>query len=378
MRLVVSGGGTGGHVYPALAVLEELLARGALSREDVRYVASPGGMEVDLVRRAGLPLDLAQTGQVRGRAPWVVVGNGVRMLVGAWQVWRWMREFRPDVVLLTGGYVGVPVALAARGCRVPVCIYLPDLEPGLAVRLLARLAHRVAVTAEEVVHFFPKGKAVVTGYPVRRAVVEAERTAARRRLGLDPDALTLLVTGGSRGARSINLAVSGAAERVLRHWQVVHITGPLDYEAVRAARDALAPELQGRYHVYAYLHEEMPAALAAADLVVARAGASVLGEFPVRGLPAVLVPYPYAGQHQEVNAAFLVRRGAAVRVSDGRLADELPGLLERLAEEPARLQEMAERSRALARPQAAWAVAQCLLDLAVGSPWRGCDGRDHD
>lgn len=341
-------------------------------------MASPGGMEVDLVRRAGLPLALAQTGQVRGRAPWVVAGNGVRMVIGAWQVWRWMREFRPDVVLLTGGYVGVPVALAARGCRVPVCIYLPDLEPGLAVRLLARLARRVAVTAEEVVRCFPKGKAVVTGYPVRRAVVEAERGAARRALGLDPEALTLLVTGGSRGARSINLAVSRAAEKVLHHWQVVHVTGHLDYETVQAAREALAPELRARYHVYAYLHEEMPAALAAADLVVARAGASVLGEFPVRGLPAVLVPYPHAGQHQEVNAAFLVARGAAVRVSDGRLAEELPELLVRLAEEPARLREMAERLRALARPEAAWAVAQCLLDLAACSPWRGCDGRDHD
>ncbi|MGC8837803.1 MAG: UDP-N-acetylglucosamine--N-acetylmuramyl-(pentapeptide) pyrophosphoryl-undecaprenol N-acetylglucosamine transferase [Anaerolineae bacterium] len=378
MRLVVSGGGTGGHVYPALAVLEELLARGVLRREDVRFVASPGGMEVDLIRRAGLPLELAQTGQVRGRAPWVVAGNAVRMVVGSWQVRRWMREFRPDVVLLTGGYVGVPVALAARTCRVPICIYLPDLEPGLAVRLLARLAQRVAVTAEKVVRYFPRGKAVVTGYPVRRAVAEAERAGARQRLGLDPGMLTLLVTGGSRGARSINLAVSSAAERILRHWQVVHITGLLDYETVQAAREAVAPELKSRYHVYAYLHEEMPLALAAADLVVARAGASVLGEFPVRGLPAVLVPYPYAGQHQEVNAAFLVERGAAVRVSDARLGEDLPGLLERLAAEPTRLREMAERSRALARPEAAWAVAQCLLDLAARSPWRECDGRDHD
>ncbi|MBC7222749.1 MAG: glycosyltransferase, partial [Anaerolineae bacterium] len=260
MRLVVSGGGTGGHVYPALAVVEELLARGILTREAVRYVASPGGMEVELAAKAGLPVELAQTGQVRGRAPWVVAGNVARMVVGAWQVRRWMRTFRPDVVLLTGGYVGVPVALAARWCHVPVCIYLPDLEPGLAVRLLARLAHRVAVTAEEVLPHFPPGKAVVTGYPVRRAVLEAERAAARRALGLDPEGLTLLVTGGSRGARSINLAVVAALDRVLRTWQVVHLTGALDYDAVRAARASLPAALQARYHVHAYLHEEMPAA----------------------------------------------------------------------------------------------------------------------
>lgn len=365
-------------MYPALAVVEELLARGILTREGVRYVASPGGMEVELATKAGLPVELAQTGQVRGRAPWVVAGNVGRMLVGAWQVRKWMRTFRPDVVLLTGGYVGVPVALAARWCRVPVCIYLPDLEPGLAVRLLARLAHRVAVTTEEVLPHFPPGKAVVTGYPVRRAVLEAERHAARRALGLAPEGLTLLVTGGSRGARSINLAMVAALDRVLRAWQVVHLTGALDYEAVRAARASLPEVLRARYHVHAYLHEEMPAALAAADLVLARAGASVLGELPARGLPAVLVPYPYAGRHQEVNAAYLVQRGAAVRVADERLVQELPDLLERLAMEPGRLQKMAERSRALARPQAAWAVAQCLRELALGSPWRRDNGRDHD
>lgn len=366
---MVSGGGTGGHVYPALAVIEELMAGHGLHREEVWYVGSPGGMEVELVQRAGLQVELAQTGQIRGKAPWAVAANLVRVIRGSWQAQCLVKRVRPDVVLLTGGYVGVPVALGARRWGVPVAIYLPDLEPGLAVRLLARLAQRMAVTAEQAAGFFPKGKAVVTGYPVRKALTSASRAEARQQLGLEPEALTLLVTGGSRGARSINLAVSAAAGDVLHRWQIVHITGHLDYETVLAARAGLSQELQARYHVYEYLHEEMVAALAAADLVLARAGASVLGELPARGLPGILVPYPHAGRHQEANAAYLVSRGAALRVSDESLGRELSGLLRELAEQPERLREMAERAKALACPDAAAAVARQLMELASGSPW---------
>jgi len=341
----------------------------ALRQRDIWYVGCPGGMEVELAKRAGLQVELAQAGQVRGRAPHTVATSLVRVAAGAGQVQRLVQRLRPDVVLLTGGYVSVPVAVGARLRKVPILIYLPDLEPGLAVQRLARLAQRVAVTAEQVLEFFPQGKAVVTGYPVRKALVSASREEARQRLGLDAEALTLLVTGGSRGARSINMAVSAAAEELLDCWQIMHITGSLDHETVQAARAGLPGGLQERYHVCEYLYEEMALALAAADLVLARAGASVLGELPVRALPGVLVPYPHAGRHQEVNAAYLVDRGAALRVADERLEAELPGLLRELAGQPARLREMGQKAKALARPDAAQAVAGHLIELAAESPW---------
>ncbi|NLE76921.1 MAG: undecaprenyldiphospho-muramoylpentapeptide beta-N-acetylglucosaminyltransferase [Chloroflexi bacterium] len=368
MRMMVAGGGTGGHVYPALAVIEELLASEALASSDICYLGSPAGIELELAGKAGLRVETVQSGQVRGKAPWQAAASLWRMGQGITQARAIIREARPDVALVTGGYVGVPAALAARSLWVPVVIYLPDLEPGLAVRALSRLVQRVAVTTDEVRRFFPAAKTVVTGYPVRRAIRTAQRAEARQRLWLSDGRPTLLVTGGSRGARSINQAVTAAAEEALASWQVVHITGPLDYETVLAARSALPAEAQARYQVREYLHE-MEWALAAADLVVARAGASVLGELPVRGLPAILVPYPYAGQHQEANAAHLVSRGAALRVADAQLGAELPGLLRTLAEDPARLREMGRRAADLARPDAAAQLAAQLRQLALATPW---------
>lgn len=366
---MVSGGGTAGHVYPVLSVAEALLEGGYLRPEDIWYVGSPGGMEVELAKRAGLAVALAQAGPVRGQGPWTAALNGLRTLAGAWHVRQLVAQLRPEVVLLTGGYVSVPVALGARLQNVPILIYLPDLEPGLAVRVLARLARRIAVTAEPALRFFPAGKAMVTGYPVRRALLTATRAEARQRLGLEADRLTLLITGGSRGARSINRAVISAAASALQTWQIVHITGPLDYDEVQAARAALPGPLQGRYHVHQYLHEEMPDALAAADLVLARAGASVLGELPAAGVAGVLVPYPHAGRHQEANSAYLAERGAAVQVDDDELADRLPGVLHDLAGDPAQLRRMGQQARALARPEAAQALADHLVALAARNRW---------
>jgi len=306
-------------------------------------------------------------GGVHGLAPWRAVWNLVKLVQGWGVACRLGRRERPAALFATGGYASLPVALAARALRVPVLVYLPDIEPGLAVRVIARLAACVAVTVEDSRAYFPAHKVVVTGYPVRAEFHGLDRAGARDSFGLEPEVPALLVLGGSRGARSINQALSGVLEQALELAQVVHVSGELSWPWVAERREALPLPLRARYHAFPYLHDEMGLALAAADLVLCRAGASTLGELPFFGLPAVLVPYPYAWRYQRVNADWLVERGAAVRLDDERLAAELLPTLRRLLGDRAGLGDMAARMRALARPDAATRLAQELHNLA----WRG-------
>jgi UDP-N-acetylglucosamine--N-acetylmuramyl-(pentapeptide) pyrophosphoryl-undecaprenol N-acetylglucosamine transferase len=332
---------------------------------EVIYVGVAGAAEEDLARRAGISFCAIESGQVRGMAPWVAARNLLRAAKGSRQARSLIAEFRPDVVFVTGGYVAGPVVLAASRAGVPVFIYLPDVEPGLAIQRMSRLARKIGVTFPEVASHFP-GKAVVTGYPVRSEILAlaGKRAWARGELGLSPEDKVLLVFGGSRGARSINLALASALTALLPRCQVVHISGTLDWPDVEARVQSLSPELRSRYRAYPYLHDEMPLALAAADLVVARAGASTLGEFPALALPSILVPYPYSGQHQESNAAYLADRGAAIKLPDSELSSRLAGAVLGLLEEPAALSAMAAAAQALARPGAADAIVEELVRLA--------------
>jgi UDP-N-acetylglucosamine--N-acetylmuramyl-(pentapeptide) pyrophosphoryl-undecaprenol N-acetylglucosamine transferase len=390
MRLLVTGGGTGGHVYPALAVIEALRADPtvALGPEDVAWVGEQDSAEERIVTREGAdgghPADIhhpmafyaLRAGALRGANPINAARSAVELARGYRQARRLVRSFRPQVVLATGGYVSVPLVLAALGTTSApragcgVLIYLPDMEPGLAVRWLSRYADRVAVSFDSVARHLSGANVVVTGYPVRRALFETQRDAAREALALPPDAAVLLVFGGSRGARAINRAVRGALPELLERAHVVHVTGYDDADRhhpcaeLDALRQGLEPAVRDRYHPYAYLYERMTDALVASDLVVARAGAATLGEFPAAGLPAVLVPYPYAGQHQHVNADYLASRGAAVIVEDADLGDRLLPVVSELLADSSRLRAMAEAARRVAVPGAAKAIARHLVDLA--------------
>jgi len=353
---MISGGGTGGHVYPILAVVEALKSQ--VANCEFLYVGSRGGVEEQIVGREGLPFTAISTGALRGLAPWTVTGNLFKVMAGFVQSLGIVRRFSPDVALVTGGYVCAPVAVAAWLFRVPLLVLLPDLEPGLAVRALSRLATRVSVSFPEVEKYFAKSKVIAPGYPVRTRFFATDKAQAIKTFELQEGIKTITVFGGSRGAHSLNLALSQCLERLLEACQVIHICGHLDTEWVMERRNQLPERLRNRYWAYSYLHEEMPMALAAADLVVARAGAATLGEFPALGLPSILVPYPYAGRHQELNADYLVRRGAAVKIADSDLGEKLlPTILELLGDEQA-LVRMAARARALARPDA----AQCIAD----------------
>jgi len=362
---LICAGGTGGGVSPALAVLEAL--RGADESLEVLWIGGEGGMEARLVERAGVPFRAIPAAGLHGVGARRLPRNLWLLGRGYLAARRILRTFRPDVLFFTGGYLAAPVALA--GQRWPILLYVPDIEPALALRFLARFADRIAVTTDESrVYFSARKNVVVTGYPVRSALGGWNRAQGRAALQLQEETPVLLVTGGSRGARSINQAVLANLPALLEIAQVVHISGELDWPLVEArAREVHSP----RYRAFPYLHEEMGAALAAADLVLSRAGASTLGEYPRFGLPAILVPYPYAWRYQKVNAEYLVRRGAAVMVEDSALAGHLLPTVRALLENPARLQAMRAAMEHLYQPQAATEIARQLLALAEGSRANG-------
>lgn len=373
LRLWIAGGGTGGHVYPGLAVVQAL-ATLAVGEGDVApeilYVGGRGKVEEQLAARAGLRFVGVPVGGIHGLPPWQVAWNLTKLARGWLAVLLIGLRERPAALFATGGYASVPVALAAWMLQVPILVYLPDMEPGWAVRFVARLAARVGVTVEEAAAHFPAPKVVVTGYPVRAEFHQVDRAEARSSMRLAAGEPVLLVMGGSTGAQGINRPFCEMLEQVLELAQVIHVTGKIDWPWIQERREALPATLKARYRIYDYVHD-MGKAFAAADLVVCRAGASILGELPFFGLPAVLVPYPHAWEYQRVNADWLAERGAAVRLQEERLSEELLPTLQQLLGERETRAAMAEHMQALARPDAAAQLAGELLALAQAGGGRG-------
>ncbi len=354
-------------MYPALALVERLESapRATPGRErqpHVHWIGGEGGVERSLVERAGIPYTAIPAGGLHGVGLRRLVRNTLRLLSGTLKVWQLIGRDKPQAMFTTGGFVSAPVAVACWLRRVPILLYLPDIEPGLAVKFVAKLAARIGVTTEDSRKYFPARKVIVTGYPTRMDLAQADRAVAQRRFELVADRKTLLVFGGSKGARSLNRALAAILEPLLARYQVIHISGATDAGEVRARREALGEELKQHYHIFEYVHE-MGLALAAADLVVSRAGASILGEYPLFALPSILIPYPYAWRYQKVNADFLVTHGAAVRLDDESLSATLLPAIESLLNDEARLRALGAAARALARPDPALLLAQTLQEL---------------
>ncbi len=322
-------------------------------------------MEAGLIEREGIPFKAIPAAGLHGVGLKALPGNLLRLARGVTASRKILAEFQPDVLLFTGGFVAAPMAVAAR--RLPALLYVPDIEPGLALKFLAKWADCIALTAETSRRYFnSKARIEVTGYPIRPELSAWSRAAGQKELGLDEGLPTLLVFGGSKGARSLNRAVTANLNELLESVQIVHITGSLDWEEVQAARNTLPAGKSVHYHIFEYLHD-MGAALACADLVVSRAGASTLGELTAFGLPAILVPYPYAWRYQKVNADYLANRGGALVIEDRQLAERLPVLVRDLLADRQRLSQMSTAMRALARPEAARRLADLILELAGDS-----------
>lgn len=294
------------------------------------------------------------------------VRNGWQLFKGLLSAIKHVREERPDAMLTTGGYVAGPVSVAAKLYGVPILTYLPDIEPAQSVVATGRLSKQIAVTVEDSKQYFPEGKAVVTGYPLGERITQWTREQGRKVLGITDELPLLLVFGGSRGARSINRALMRNIEAITEFAQVMHISGTLDWDEVRAFRETLPEQVKAHYIVHAYLHENMGAALASADLVLSRSGAGTLGEFTYFGLPSILVPYPYAWRYQKVNADWLADRGAALVLRDEDLAAKMTNVIRDVMQNTDKRDEMAKAAHALSRPQSAQVIAQHLIALATG------------
>ena len=370
MRILISGGGTGGHIYPALAVARELRAR---YDAEILYLGDANGLETQIVPAAGLPMVTITAGKLRRYLSRRTFTDLARVPVGMMQALRHVQHFAPDAAFTSGGYVSVPAGIAARIESVPLVMHQQDVPPNLANRLLTPFATRISVSFADSLRYFPRRRTVLAGNPVREeilAMVDADSATYKRQFDLSPDLPVLLVTGGSQGARHLNQVVVDALPELLMRCQVIHVSGNLTYrETSQAAAHQLAPlpALAARYKLYPYLNEEMPAALAASDVALCRSGASTLTELAALGLPSVLVPLPpgFTGSPQAVNAEMFRKAGAAEMVLDRDLTPKTLGAaLYPLLDNAARRTLMASAVRTLGHPAAAATLADLVAAVA--------------
>lgn len=363
MRIAIVSGGTGGHLFPGIAVAEELGKDGECQ---IHFFVDPGRGSEEILERAHFSYSLLAAGPLRGKSLWVIPISLLKSLAGFFQSLALLIGERPAVVLGLGGYASGPFVLAAALLGIPCLIQEQNLKPGLTNRLLSHFVREVATSFQETAEHFPKGKAVHTGNPVRSDILSARREEAAGRLGLETNRPTLSVIGGSQGASHLNRVMAEAAPRLaerLSGLQVIHHAGKRDCEAQKEAyartklRALVFPFLSRIGDVYAVT-----------DLVISRAGGGVVAELTARGVPAILVPFPgAAGGHQEENARWLEAKGGATVVLDAELTVEtLTGLVEEILGKEDRLAALSRASLACGRPGASRFLADRVKRIARG------------
>ncbi len=335
---------------------------------ELSYVGGARGLESRLVGSGELlPYDqlLVRSLRTAARDAHLVL-DPIRVGLSVPQAWWLLRRLRPAAIFTTGGYLALPLTLAARSRGIPTLVWEGNVIPGRSTRALARLATRIAVSFPPTLTAFPR-RSFVSGTPIR-SFTGIERGAARDAFAIPADERLLLIFGGSQAVTTLNTAVLGSLDRLLDRWRVLHVAGETGMPAAVRAREALPRALAERYDPRPFLTDLMADALVASDLVVGRAGSSTCAEVAAVGAASILVPYPYAGSHQRANAAWLGEQGAAVVIADEELTAD------RLVQETARLRDDAVRepvaraARGLGRPDAARVIAEELLALGEGRP----------
>jgi UDP-N-acetylglucosamine--N-acetylmuramyl-(pentapeptide) pyrophosphoryl-undecaprenol N-acetylglucosamine transferase len=357
MRIVIAGGGTGGHVIPALAIAQQLKKQFAA---EVLFIGTARGIETRLVPQAGFPLELIKVGALKNVSLLTRAKTMFDLPRALWVSGRMLSDFNPDVVIGVGGYASGPAMFGAIRRRIPTLAFEPNVVPGFANRLIARWVSAAAVHFEETCEYFPNCR--VTGVPVREAFFEIPPNPLLSRRP------TLLVFGGSQGARAINQAMVeslGGLKQRIPGIHIIHQTGQRDFDHVQAAYRQSG--ISGEVHKFI---DDMPAMFARADLLVCRSGASTVAEITAAGKPAVFVPFPRAADdHQNVNARALERAEAAIVVEESNLgAAYLVDTIDALLSNPRRLERMSEAAKSLAHPKAVEEIAAMVQQLAEREP----------
>ncbi len=356
MRLVIAGGGTGGHLFPGIAVAEEFLSRDKAN--EVLFVGTERGIEARVLPRLGFRVEFIAAAGLRGKGG-LSQTKGMAMLLYSYsQSRRILKEFRPDLVLGVGGYASGPVVLAARGMQIRRFIHEQNAIPGMTNKILARVAEEVFISLEESRKFFPKERTLLTGNPVRKEIlVAAEAEAAPAEGGM----FRILIFGGSAGAHSVNQAVTAALpflSEFRERLAITHQTGEKDLAEVREAY-----RLEGfRAEVVPFI-DDMAGAYRDADLVVCRAGATTIAEVTAIGRACIFIPYPHAvDDHQRRNAEALLKKGAGFMLLERELSGErLAQQIGELIEHPERIESTGENARTLARLDAAKVIVDEML-----------------
>ncbi len=361
MRVIIAGGGTGGHLFPGLAVAEEFKNRD--DSTEVIFVGTEYGIEARVVPREGYPIKFLKAEGLVGVSTVKKVKAIVTTVFSIADSYKIIKTVRPDIVIGVGGYASGAAMLTAYLMSIPTMILEQNSIPGLTNKILGRFVRAVCITYQESISFFPKAKTFLTGNPVRKQILKGNIESAYRLFSLERGLFTIFIFGGSSGAKSINIAIVNALNNMYDlkdKIQFLHQTGIRDYENIRESYRKTG--FKGTITPFIY---QMGEAYAVADIVISRAGATTLAELTALGKPAILIPYPYAaGQHQELNARKLLEMGAAKMIRDSELKGEyLAHNIRGLYTNETMRAEMQRNSKAVGRPEACARVVDIAMSL---------------
>lgn len=365
MKIIVSGGGTGGHIYPALAIANGIKER--VPSVDILYVGTEKGMESKIIPTSGFKFKTIDISGIDRSSMLRASKALMKFPISFWQAKDIIKDFKPDIIVGTGGYVSYPVVLAGTFFGPKTVIHEQNAYPGLANRKLAKRVDCVMLTFSEAAELMDSKNIKITGLPVRKEIIEVNTEIARADLGFSKDVFTLVAFGGSRGAASINKAMLEVVERYQdKEIQIIWITGEANYEEIKeqVIPGVNAQSSRCKLHLIPYMYN-IQEALGIADLAVCRSGASTLSELEILGLPAILVPYPYAADnHQEKNARALLEKNAVEMVIDEFLdGNTLFNMIEKIRKDRKMLKVMKENMRSQARPNALNDIIEIILNI---------------